>query len=139
MWSYSQWQPIYTTLQNNIPWIEFVRGIPADLEQDWYFDRNINNLFVIDDHMQESSNYSQIINLFTKGCHHRNLNVIYFLQNAYYNGRVTRTVSLNCHYLVLFKNPRDKMQIMTLAKQMFPRYTQHFLQKYGLMGTCLWI
>ena len=130
VWSYSQWQPIYTILQNIIPWIEFVRGIPADLEQDWYFDQKIDNLFVIDDQMQESSNNSQIMNLFTKGSHHRNLSVIFLTQNAYHNGRITRTVSLNCHYLVLFKKPRDKMQVMTLAKQMYPRNTQHFLQKY---------
>lgn len=31
-----------------------------------------------------------------------------------------RTVSLNAHYLVLFKNPRDTTQIHTLASQMFP-------------------
>ena len=130
VWSYSHWQPAYTRLQQILPWIEFVRGIPVDMEQDWYFDPKVNNLFVIDDQMQESSNNDQIMNLFTKGSHHRNLSVLYLLQNAYHRGKINRTVSLNCHYLVLFKNPRDKMQIMTLAKQMYPRNTQQFLQKY---------
>lgn len=53
------------------------------------------------------------MNLFTKGSHHRNL----LTQNAYHNGRV-------------LKSTRDKMQIMTLAKQMYPCNTQHFFQKY---------
>ena len=31
-----------------------------------------------------------------------------------------RTVSLNAHYIIVFKNPRDGTQIQTLACQMFP-------------------
>ena len=64
--------PLATGLLQSIPSIEFVRGIPADLELGWYFDPNINNLFVIDDQLQEASNNNQIMNLFTKGSHHRN-------------------------------------------------------------------
>ena len=130
VWCYSHCQLAYTSLLQSIPSIEFVRGIPADLEQDWYFDPNINNLFVIDDQLEEASNNNQIMNLFTKGSHHRNLSVIYLLQNVFHQGKINRTVSLNCQYLVLFKNPGDKMQIMTLAKQMSPRNTQQFLQTY---------
>ena len=39
-------------------------------------------------------------------------------------------MSLNSHYLVLFKNPRDKLQILTLAKQMYPGQTDFFLNQY---------
>ena len=100
VWCYSHWQPAYTSLLQSILSIEFVRGIPADLEQDWYFDPNISNLFVIDDQLQEASNKNQIMNLFTKGSHHRNLSVIYLLQNVFHQGKINRTVSLNCQYLV---------------------------------------
>ena len=79
---------------------------------------------MIDDQLQEASNNNQIRNLFTKGSHHRNLSVIYLLQNVFHQGKINQTVSWNCKYLVLFNNPRDKMQIMTLAKQMSPRNTQ---------------
>jgi len=41
-----------------------------------------------------------------------------------------RTLSLNAAYLVLFKNPRDKLQITTLGKQMNPGKTDQFLHKY---------
>ena len=95
VWRYSHWQPAYTILLQSIPSIEFVRGIPADLEQDWYFYPNIINLFVIDDQLQEASNNNQIMNLFTKGSHHRNLSAIYFLQNVFHQAKINRTVSLN--------------------------------------------
>ena len=31
---------------------------------------------------------------------------------------------------MLFKNPRDKLQILTLAKQMYPGQTDFFLNQY---------
>lgn len=37
-----------------------------------------------------------------------------------------RTVSLNAHYIVVFKNARDGTQIQTLAYQMFPVIQRHF-------------
>ena len=130
VWSYSQWQPAYDQMIKTIPGIEFVKGIPHDLDEDWYFDSKINNLIVIDDQMAETSNDKRILDLFTKGSHHRNLSVIFLCQNVYFQGKIMRTLSLNAAYLVLFKNPRDKLQMMTLGKQMYPGKTDQFIQKY---------
>ena len=69
------------------------------------------------------------MNLFTKGSHHRNLSVIYIVQNLFHQGKGNRSISLNSHYLVLFKNPRDKLQILTLAKQMYPSETAWFIKE----------
>ena len=52
------------------------------------------------------------------------------MQNIFHQGKGSRNVSLNSHYLVLFKNPQDKLQILTLAKQMYPRQADWFLKKY---------
>ena len=41
-----------------------------------------------------------------------------------------RIENLFAHYLVLFKNPRDKLQIVTVAKQMYPGQTDFFLNQY---------
>ena len=38
-----------------------------------------------------------------------------------------KTTNLNSHYLVLFKNPRDKGQAGILARQMFPSKWKAFL------------
>ena len=78
------------------------------------------NLIVFDDQMIDVSKDKRIVNLFTRGSHHRNLSVIYIVQNLFHQGKGGRSIGINSHYLVLFKNPRDKLQILTLAKQMYP-------------------
>ena len=113
-----------------IPQIEFVKGIPPDLEHDSYFDVNKSNLIVFDDQMIDAGGDKRIVNLFTRGSHHRNLSVIYIVQNLFHQGKGSRSISLNIHYLVLYKNPRDKLQIVTLAKQMYPAQTHSFIQRY---------
>ena len=130
IWCYSQWQPAYTQLLMMIPTIEFVKGIPESLENDSYLDVNKRNLIVIDDQMIEAGKDNRIVNLFTKGSHHRNQSVIYIVQNLFHQGKGNRSISLNSHYMVLFKNPRDKLQILTLAKQMYPSETAWFIKEY---------
>ena len=80
--------------------------------------------------MIDASKDKRIVNLFTRGSHHRNLSVIYIVQNLFHQGKGSRSISLNSHYLVLFKNPRDKLQILTLAKQMFPWQTDFILKQH---------
>ena len=112
------------------PTMEFVKGIPESLENDSYLDVNIRNLIIIDDQMIEAGKDNRIVNLFTKGSHHRNLSVIYIVQNLFHQGKGNRSISYNSHYLVLFKNPRDKLQILTLAKQMYPSETAWFIKEF---------
>ena len=107
-----------------IPNIEFVKGIPTALEQDAYFSVNKRNL------MSDAGKDQRIVNLFTKGSHHRNLSVIYIVQNVFHQGKGSRSISINSHYLALFKNPRVKLQVLTLAKQMYPGGNDFFLKQY---------
>ena len=80
--------------------------------------------------MIDASKDQRIVNLFTRGSHHRNLSVIYIVQNLFHQGKGSRSMSLNSHYLVLFKNARNKLQILTLAKQTYPVQTDFFLNQY---------
>ena len=52
------------------------------------------------------------------------------VQNIFYQGRETRNISLNAHYIVLFKSPRDKQQISVLARQVNPGHVQEFMKSY---------
>ena len=71
-----------------IPNIEFVKGIPTALEQEAYFSPvNKRNLIVIDDQMIEAGKDNRMVNLFTKGSHHRNLSIIYIVQNLFHQGK----------------------------------------------------
>ena len=128
IWCYGIYQPAYDEMLTSIPNITFVEGVPSDL--DFMIDPNIRNLVVLDDMMQELSNEKKITNLFTKGCHHRNLSVIFIVQNLFHRGKELRDMSLNCHYLVLFKSPRDSSQVTHLAKQMFPGHTKYMQEAF---------
>ena len=118
LWLYGEYQPAYVEASKQFPHITFIEGIPENLNE--YIDPKFRNLIVIDDLMSETGNDKRITNLFTKGSHHRNLSVILLLQNLFYNGKESHNISLNTHYIVLFKNPRDNTVISSLAKQMYP-------------------
>ena len=86
VWCYSLWQPASTEMLVAMPHIEFIKGIPTALEQDSYFDVNKQNLIVFDDQMIDASKDKRIVNLFARGCHHRNLSEIYIVQNSISSG-----------------------------------------------------
>ena len=65
----------------------------------------------------------QVCELFTRGCHHRNISVILITQNLFHKGRFCRDISLNAHYIVTLKNVRDKKQFTHLANQVYPEYS----------------
>lgn len=84
-------------------------------------------LVIIDDLMQEAG--SNICSLFTRGCHHWNISVIHIVQNLFFKG--LRTSRVNAEYLILMKNPSDRLQVQTLARQLFPNNTKYFLEAYN--------
>jgi hypothetical protein len=55
---------------------------------------------------------------------------IYIVQNIFHQGKEMRNISLNAHYIVLFKSPRDKQQTSMLARQVNPGKVQEFMRTY---------
>ena len=72
-----------------------------------------------------------VLNLFTVGSHHRNISVIFLTQNIYEKGKYARSISLNSHYLILFKNRRDQAQINHLARQVYPGESNFFQEVFN--------
>ena len=130
IWCYGQWQPSYFDMMRMMPGIEFNQGVPNDIDNADYLDVSQRNLIVLDDLMAQSSKDKRIADLFTKGSHHRNLSIIYIVQNIFHQGKEMRNISLNAHYIVLFKSPRDKQQIPMLARQVNPGKVQEFMRSY---------
>ena len=122
IYSYAEWQPAYRQLPS---FVELVEGLP-DIPQ--YSKDPL--LIVIDDQMDKAN--KSITSLFTKGSHHRNISVIYVVQNLFDSNKEHRTISLNAQYLVIFKNPRDGSQITHLAKQMYPGQTKYVQEAFAL-------
>ena len=98
--------------------VEFVEGLPPPLD---YLDGR-RTLVIIDDLMSETDD--RVTKLFTKGSHHKHASVIYLDQNLYHRRKENRNISLNTHYLILFKNPRDIGQILYLGRQLYPGKTK---------------
>jgi hypothetical protein len=122
-WYYAERQP---ELENTLPGVEFIEGLPNDED----FKNNTEPaLVVIDDFMSEVN--SAVTSLFTKGSHHRNLSVFFLTQNFFDKNKETRTITLNAHYVIMFKNPRDKSQIMHLARGMYPGETKFITNAYS--------
>ena len=89
------------------------------------------NLLILDDHISEASNTKSLANLFTKGSHHRNVTKLYLVQNMFDHGRSSRTVSLNSHYTVVFRNLRDQSQFRTMASQILPKNSDWLIDAYA--------
>lgn len=86
-------------------------------------------LVILDDLMREAN--ADVVDLFTKGSHHYNLSVIFVMQNIFNQGKGRRDISLNAHYIVCFKNPRDKQQILHLSKQIHPENPKYIQEAYN--------
>ena len=111
----------YQTLYGTVKGIEFQQGLP-DLDN---LDPRDKHLIILDDLMDETD--QMVASLFTKKSHHRNISVMYIVQNLFHH----RAISLNAHYMVLFQNLTDVSQIMALAHQMYPRRTELFLEAFA--------
>lgn len=97
-------------------------GLPASFE-------NVKpySIIVLDDLMNEiKSSKGGVTNLFTRTAHHKNCFIILITQNLFQKSPEARTQHLNAQYLVLFKNPRDSLQVRILGSQMYPG-RKHFL------------
>jgi ABC-type lipoprotein export system ATPase subunit len=112
-WFYAEWQSVYDTLKHKV---EFIEGMQDEIHEKLTGEKN--TLLILDDLMDELSSSDQLSKLFTKGSHHRNISIIFILQNLYPKGKSFRNISLNAQYIVLYKNPRDKLQISRLGQQM---------------------
>ena len=115
VYCYGAWQEKFERLMEETG-TKFHRGLP-NVERDIANDGNPRWL-IIDDLMEEGSGKTQTNDLYTKHSHHRNISVFFVVQNLF--KKENRTLSLNTHYLFLFKNPRDKQVVVSLAKQAFP-------------------
>ena len=102
------------------PNIQFIRGLPETVED--------GDLIIIDDLMHQLND--KIATMFTAASHHCNTSIILILQNLFPRIKVMRDISLNAHYIILFKNARDTAQINCLGRQIYPRKTKYFLDAY---------
>jgi hypothetical protein len=89
--------------------IDAENGIPSDGKPRW---------IVVDDLMEEAGKTSNLLNLFTKFSHHKNVSVFFVTQNLFHKS--LRSITIQAQYIALFKSPRDKTAPMYLGRQFYP-------------------
>jgi hypothetical protein len=109
---------------SDYPQVTFHEGLPDNTD----FDGKLRTLLILDDLMTEAG--IEVSKLFTKISHHRNVSVIFLTQNLFYKSQ--RTMTLNSQYLILFKNPRDVLQIAILGRQMYPNSGKFFVEAFKM-------
>ena len=120
MYCYGEYQKVF----DNYSMVEFHDWLPDLI----IFDGKSRTLLVLDDLM--TSTDDRVVDLFTKINQHRNLSVVYLTQNIFYKNKQSRILSLNSHYLVLFKNARDASQVANLARQMYPGKSAFMIEAF---------
>ena len=113
---YQHSQPLYDVMQKVIESLEFVRGVNFE-----FIDSLKNNgtkyLLIFDDSCEEICNSKAFFDIATAG-RHRGLSTIYIKHNLFQQSKLGRDVELQNTHIVLFKSPRDVMQVTTLSTQL---------------------
>ena len=103
-------------MQKKIENLEFVQGVNFE-----FIDSLKNNctkyLLIFDDSCEEICNSKAFVDIATAG-KHRDLSRIYNKHNLFHQSELGRDVDLQNTHIVLFKSPRDVMQITTLSTQL---------------------
>jgi hypothetical protein len=112
MYCYAEFQPkLFGEIKNIVPKIVFHKGLPTD------FGDGEPLLLVLDDLMCEVAKSEEMVKAFTIYSHHNNISIIFLTQNFFERGK-TRSITLQCKYIVALKNPRDTTFVQTLGRQM---------------------
>ena len=102
-----------------------------------------NNYLLIQSHFTNSTKvtylqnscpstlYKSIKEIFTIDSNHQNISVFFLTQNLFSNEKNTRTISLNCNYMIILNNPRDRLQLSYLARQMFPENSKFLMECFS--------
>ena len=130
LYCYGVYQPLYNDMKERLP-ISFKEGLPSLEDIESIHDGKFH-VIVLDDLMEKIVRSQDMQELFSKYCHHMNISAIFVSQNIFQPGPYTRTISLNCHVIVLFANKRDESQIHIIARQFYPLHWKQFLKVYRL-------
>ena len=113
---YQHSQLLYDVVQKGIENLEFVQRVNFE-----YIDSLKNNatkyLLISDDSCEKICNSKAFVDIATAG-RHRGLSTIYIEHNLFHQSKLGRDFELQNTHIVLYKSPRDVMQVTTLSTQL---------------------
>lgn len=122
-WFYNTYQDSFDKYEKEIQFFHGLEQLSSVVR-----DNEKHSLIILDD-LLECLNLD-ISKLFTQLAHHRNISVFFLSQILFPKNPIARTISLNLHYLILFKNKRDTLSISRLGCQLFPGNVGKFINIY---------
>jgi hypothetical protein len=137
LFCYGAWQPAYEQLAK-LDGITMHENVPtrATIEE-FSYDKK-PTLLILDDLLAAIVSNSEVHHYVTVMSHHNNMTIIMLMQTIFPKGTYARTISLNCHYMVLFSNKRDSNQVKVLGTQLMPGRTKYFMDSYKKATTPSW-
>lgn len=135
------YQKLYDDIKETIPDVEFYEGLPTiDMLETWAAEfPEHNKILLLDDLLSKGVKSVDVVDIFCQYSHHYQFTCWFICQNLFNGTKEFRTISLNTHYFILFKNQRDELQIQTLARQLgqasvvMSAYKQACSEKYGYL------
>ena len=119
MYCYGQWQNQFKEFENKVTFHEGLLPREQLFQPVAQQESSSQHTLLIFDDLLDQEYTSLLRDIFIKGSHHNNISVIFVTQNLFLPHKDYRSLSLNAHYLVVFKNPRDMNQIIALDRQAF--------------------
>ena len=113
---YQHSQSPYDVMQKEIESLEFVQGVNFEFI-DSVKNNGTKNLLISDNYCEEICNSKALVDIATAG-RHRGLSTTYSKHNPFHQSKLGRDVELQNTHMVLFKSPRDVMQVTTLNTQL---------------------
>ena len=126
LFCYAIHQPLFDQMEVSIPNVTLHHGLPNEEVITEFTD----GLIVLDDLQDRVIDSKDMELLFTQGCHHRRISVVFLTQNLYGQGKSARTIALNSWYLASFRKVRGTSQVKHLNSQLFPHKGNLLLQAY---------
>ena len=130
LYCYGIYQELLAEMERTVGNFTCHHGLPTEEHLDDMTRDGQHRLLIIDDVMHAVVQNQNMELLFTQGCHHRKISVIFVTQNIFPKGKYARTIALNTWYMILMKNFRDMSQISVVGRQLFPGRTKGFMQAY---------
>ena len=104
LWCYGEYQPLYEIIRG----VEFRAGLP-----NWdTLDPEQRNLIIIEDLIDETD--QRVASLFTKKSHHRNISVMYIVQNLFHKGKISQNHKSQCPLRWFYSKTRDTYHRFTV-------------------------
>lgn len=131
IYAYGEYQQLFEQMESSIPGLILHHGLPTKEQIAEWTHPAEHTIIVLDDLMTQVTRNEDVLFLFTVTAHHRCCSVIFLTQNLFMPGKYARSISLNCHYVIMFRNFRDNRSVISgFGAQAYPGKTKYFKDAY---------